>query len=372
MHPTIALLVPLFARSCHGGLFGAGSGSGGYEVVGPRLETFPNGATVPVEEPAVAAARANHLAAVAAARGGLNVTRREGFKILESEYGKSGVKILHLVKHGAVHTIQELEVESLLPLATSKDYERGDNSHIFATDTQKNTIYVLAKQHGITSPEEFGLLLVNHFTSKYPWVVKSKVSITAHPWERIADTQGQAHNHAFVSTPVAVRVANVEYARGGRPIVSAGLRELRILKTTQSAFTNFVSDEFRTLPDMDDRTFSTVVTADWTYGSLDSTLDFDAAYAKVLASVLEVFAGPADKVRRLIFKIFDFSISGNLFPVCAAFTASYPASCPAEGSSGGSDFHFDAECALLCCRLLQVHQNSWPQGLGCRGGVRPS
>ena len=99
-----------------------------------------------------------------------------------------------------------------------------------------------------------------------------------------------------------------------------------------------------------DRTFSTVVTADWTYGrfrfsagiwfthflllSLDSTLDFDAAYAKVLASVLEVFAGPADKVRPLIFKIFDFPISGNLFPVCAAFTASYPASCPAEGSSG--------------------------------------
>jgi len=250
---------------------------------------------VPVEEPAVAAARANHLAAVAAARGGRDVTRGEGFKILESEYGKSGVKILHLVKHGAVHTIQELEVESLLTLATSKDYEQGDNSHIIATDTQKNTIYVLAKQHGITSPEEFGLLLVNHFISKYPWVVKSKVSITAHPWERITDTQGQAHNHAFVSTPVAVRVANVEYTRGGKPIVSAGLRELRVLKTTQSAFTNFVSDEFRTLPDMDDRVFSTVVTSDWTYDSLNSTLDFDAAYAKVLASVLEVFAGPADK-----------------------------------------------------------------------------
>ena len=30
--------------------------------------------------------------------------------------------------------------------------------------------------------------------------------------------------------------------------------------------------------------------------SLDSTLDFDAAHAKVLATVLEVFAGPADKV----------------------------------------------------------------------------
>ena len=99
---------------------------------------------------------------------------QEGFKILESEYGKGGVKILHVSKRGAVHTIQELEVESLLTLATSQDYERGDNSDIIATDTQKNTIHVLAKQHGIASPEEFGLLLVTHFISKYPWVVKSK------------------------------------------------------------------------------------------------------------------------------------------------------------------------------------------------------
>ena len=99
---------------------------------------------------------------------------QEGFKILESEYGKGGVKILHVAKRGAVHTIQELEVESLLTLATSQDYERGDNSDIIATDTQKNTIYVLAKQHGIASPEEFGLLLATHFISKYPWVAKAK------------------------------------------------------------------------------------------------------------------------------------------------------------------------------------------------------
>ena len=97
-----------------------------------------------------------------------------GFKILESEYGKGGVKILHVSKRGAVHSIQELEVESLLTLATSQDYEKGDNSDIIATDTQKNTIYVLAKQHGIASPEEFGLLLVTHFISKYPWVVNAK------------------------------------------------------------------------------------------------------------------------------------------------------------------------------------------------------
>ena len=74
-----------------------------------------------------------------------------------------------------------------------------------------------------------------------------------------------------------------------------------------------MSDEYRTLPDMEDRLFSTIVTADWTYGrwaapthqntptglsslSLNSSLDYDSAHAVVEAAVLEVFAGPADKV----------------------------------------------------------------------------
>merc|ERR1712212_626322 len=42
--------------------YGAGAGAGG-------LVAFPNGAVVPAEEPAVAAARSQHLAAVAASRG---------------------------------------------------------------------------------------------------------------------------------------------------------------------------------------------------------------------------------------------------------------------------------------------------------------
>lgn len=220
---------------------------------------------------------------------------QDSFRIVHSEYGKGGVKILHVSKHGAVHSIRELEVETLLTLNNHKDYERGDNSDIIATDTQKNTVYILAKQHGITSPEEFGLLLVTHFISKYPWVVKARANISARPWQRITDTQGRPHNHAFVSSPMAVRIAEVQYSRGGKPVVAGGIRDLRVLKTTQSAFKNFVNDEFRTLPDADDRLFSTIVTADWNFGRLDSTLDYDLAYATVQEAVLENFAGPADK-----------------------------------------------------------------------------
>merc|ERR1711955_147871 len=125
----------------------------------------------------------------------------ESFKILDSNYGKAGVRILHVSKDGLRHSIRELEVDTRLTLDSRKDYERGDNSDIIATDTQKNTVYVLAKQHGITSPEEFGLLLVTHFISKYPWVTTARANITARPWQRITDDQGRPHNHAFVSSP---------------------------------------------------------------------------------------------------------------------------------------------------------------------------
>ena len=204
------------------------------------------------------------------------------------------MKILHVSKAGSVHSIRELEVVTLLTLDNTKDYETGDNEDIVATDSQKNTVYVLAKKFGITNPEEFGLVLVTHFISKYPWVTAAKAQITAHPWERITDRAGQQHSHAFISSPSMTRVAEVVMTRGSRPSITAGIRNLRVLKTTQSAFVKFVDDEFRTLPDMDDRVFSTIVTADWTYSTIRQ-LDFDAAFATARDIVLDVFAGPAGK-----------------------------------------------------------------------------
>lgn len=54
-------------------------------------------------------------------------------------------------------------------------YTQGDNSDIVATDTQKNTVYLLAKRHGVGSPEQFALLMARHFIDTYPFVVKAKV-----------------------------------------------------------------------------------------------------------------------------------------------------------------------------------------------------
>jgi urate oxidase len=62
-----------------------------------------------------------------------------------------------------------------------------------------------------------------------------------------------------------------------RPKIIGGLRDFCVLKTTQSAFTDFIQDEYRTLPDTNDRIFSTVVTATWEY-STGNGVDFDGVW----------------------------------------------------------------------------------------------
>lgn len=216
------------------------------------------------------------------------------FKIIDKEYGKAGVKLLYVAQNGPKHIIKELEVETSLTLDSEKDYKYGDNSDIIATDSQKNTVYILAKKFGVENLEKFGILLAQHFIDKYPWVVSARITLSQHPWSRIVDKQGAEHSHAFVSSPKFVRTAEVLMDRSRVPRVASGVRGLTVIKTTQSAFVNFFSDEYRTLPDMEDRIFSTIVTADWKYGNIRG-LDFDKAFSTVESTILESFAGPADK-----------------------------------------------------------------------------
>ena len=113
-----------------------------------------------------------------------------------------------------MHSIQELEVCTHLTLATKKDYLVGDNSDIVATDSQKNTVYLLAKKHGVTCPEQLALILARHFLDTYSFVEKARVYIEQSPWQRI-DIDGKQHRHAFIHTPVAIRFCTVRLARNG-------------------------------------------------------------------------------------------------------------------------------------------------------------
>ncbi|XP_017029386.1 uricase [Drosophila kikkawai] len=244
------------------------------------------------------------------------------YEITDHGYGKDAVKVLHVSRQGPVHTIQEFEVGTHLKLYSKKDYYQGNNSDIVATDSQKNTVYLLAKKYGVESPEKFALLLAKHFINKYSHVEEAHVHVEAYPWQRIcqdetktqvtngqsqgqAQTQTQAggscnfssidnrslHNHAFIFTPTAQHYCDVVMRRTDpKQTVITGIKGLRVLKTTQSSFVNFVNDEFRSLPDQYDRIFSTVVDCSWEYSETDS-VDFSRAWQTVKNIIIRNFAG---------------------------------------------------------------------------------
>jgi len=112
------------------------------------------------------------------------------------------------------HEIREYEVDTHLRLGSQKDYLEGDNRDIIATDSQKNTVYLMAKKHGIHSPEAFALLLCSHFLYTYGQVAEVSITVEEYPWSRY-HVDKRPHNHAFIMCPTATRFCEVRQLRNG-------------------------------------------------------------------------------------------------------------------------------------------------------------
>src|SRR3954462_8872776 len=80
----------------------------------------------------------------------------------QNQYGKAEVRLVKITRDTDRHRIQDLNVTSQLRGDFVAAHLDGDNSHVVATDTQKNTIYALARE-GIGSPEALLLRLGKHF-----------------------------------------------------------------------------------------------------------------------------------------------------------------------------------------------------------------
>lgn len=82
-------------------------------------------------------------------------------------------------------------------------FTKADNRNIVATDTVKNTVYILARRHQFASIEEFGIIIAKHFLAQYPAIVtKVDVQLVKDLWTRVVnkDSHGHIaqHNHAFI------------------------------------------------------------------------------------------------------------------------------------------------------------------------------
>jgi urate oxidase len=203
-----------------------------------------------------------------------------------NQYGKAEVRVVAVDRSSSRHTLVDLNVSSSLRGDFTAAHTTGDNAHVLATDTQKNTVFAFARD-GVGSPEAFALRLARHFAGAYPWISGARVAVDSFGWDRIA-VGGRPHEHAFRRDGGEVRTAVVT-VDGDRAHVLAGLRDLVVLKTTGSEFRGFPRDRYTTLAETRERILATAVTARWRYTGTD--LDWDATFDVVRTTMLETFAG---------------------------------------------------------------------------------
>lgn len=194
-------------------------------------------------------------------------------------YGKSRVRLMKLARNEPQHRLKEITFQILFRGDFASCFEHGDNSRILPTDTIKNTVYALARQHDIRAIEEFAQVLIRHFLDNNPQVSEVRIDMIEHLWSRIAA--------AAFTRESQKRTALVTGTRQGST-VEAGIDDLVLLKSAGSAFEGYIHDPFTTLKETNDRIFATAVRATWRYAS--PSIEYDSRWEAIRQLIIDTFA----------------------------------------------------------------------------------
>lgn len=225
-----------------------------------------------------------------------------GDLVLDARYGKQSVPVLKVIKSGEVHTILDMTIQIILTGDVDQSWLKGDNSQILPTETQKNTCYAVAVQNDFDCGEDYAALLGKDILSRHTHLSSATIDVDEARWDRVVNgTTG--HNHAFTSphspviTTCHVVVIRDRFAPGGFSIsTSSGVKNIRLLKTTQSGFDGFIVDKYTNLQPTSPsstRMFSTEMTASWTYGNRRPVEGYSKTKRRVSSLLVNKFAGPA-------------------------------------------------------------------------------
>ena len=201
-------------------------------------------------------------------------------------YGKNAINLSKIIRHENKHDIRQISVNVSLQGDFEKVHTIGDNTPVLPTDTMKNTVYALAKDHFTDSIEVFGMYMTEYFLQNNPQVSEVNIDISEYCWSRM-EFEGNAHPHSFVNGGSEKHTTHIQQTKNLLTVTS-GIRDLLVLKTTDSGFENYIREEYTTLKETSDRIFSTSCEVSWLYNN--EAADFGSLYDGIRNCLLECFA----------------------------------------------------------------------------------
>ena len=211
-----------------------------------------------------------------------------------NQYGKAENRVVRIYRDTERHEIRDLNVSTSLRGDFADAHTVGDQIKVLPTDTQKNTAFAYAKEHGISSPEDYAIALGTHFLDAAPPASGAQIRVEEYAWDRIP-VDGEGHDHSFVRRGTETRtcVVTVEGREDAQQVwVVSGFTDLTVLKSTGSEFKGFLKDKYTTLQETDDRVMATSMTALWRYEGTSATreTDWDKAYEDIKQIMLSAYA----------------------------------------------------------------------------------
>jgi len=203
-----------------------------------------------------------------------------------NRYGKARVRLVKVIKNGSRHSIVNYTVQVLLEGDFATSFSKGDNSLVVPTDTTKNIIFSLAKRD-FSTPEEYALILGDHFLQSYSQVEKVLVDVVETPWQRM-NVHGKEHDYSFEKVGAEKRCVRLEKTRSNTQLFG-GIQDHVVLKTTGSGFEGFHRCQYTVLPETTERILATNVSGWWQFTKTEG-VDFTRVYHSIREIVNEKFA----------------------------------------------------------------------------------
>jgi urate oxidase len=206
--------------------------------------------------------------------------------LVRNIYGKGRVRVMRLKRDGERHEARELTVKAMLEGGFARAYTHADNAAVVATDSIKNIVNIVAREHLDLDTEPFLEVLARRCLDRYPQIERAIITAWETRWIRFA-VNGVPHPHSFLLDGNGKPFAHYNATRDGAALQS-GIEGFTFMKTTESGWENFVRDEYATLPETADRICATSMDARWTWRAVPA--DYASANSLILATMLELFA----------------------------------------------------------------------------------